>query len=453
MNGPRKQEFESQIRHQIRAVYEKTKQIAFLPDWRATSPRHLEPFLFGTKTQQACWSTDAAGGNEEDLERLKSLGSFINPLFVNSMDSREEFSVHHTTDPLICFHLAKAFDSEDNNSHVQHMVRTAKQQFQAWCDSWMQTSQFGKVCIRLHCGDAISLCHRLQNMGQCKLPLFTSQWRAVELDLDGDSTELYTSNVADWAGILALLPAVIPLMNPHPAAILYTNFLVPAADKTSETLEEALCCDPTTMFALIGLAPMGHLTKSTLDMSSRDLAIFMVAMLLNKSDQTFKGMGWNFLRIPWKYPSSGDGRVVQADSVHSVSTADPDRLASFLFSTYLKMFGALRFYTRAGFIMLIALVRRKTETDWPHCINQLSKKMHADRSLPKGSNRIQEVLAWLHIVGLWDSPEFFRRPVRSSESFRSFEASWQRLYILSEHPTPPHIIFMTLAVPALRSTP
>ena len=246
--------------------------------------------------------------------------------------------------------------------------------------------------------------------------------------------------------------------------MLYTESLLQTALKTSEALREMLCCDPTTMFAILGVAPVGYLTKVSSSMSGRDDVILN---MLSLGASPTKGQKQCLMRIPWTYPASGDSKVVQAKQFRMNPELESKPLTRMLFCMYQKMFaheilgslgalvrrqfqtplsGDLRFYTRASFVMVLALIKSRIRTNWEDLMGMLVHEIMTDTSMPIGSNQLQELLCWLHLTAVWDDPAFFRQPVRDSEVFKLFESFWLRLPIIFQKPAP-HVVYIAMAVP------
>ena len=467
--GAQKRDFQTKFQAQIQRLHDThTKGRHVYTGFRAASPKHFQSLDTMASIFQQYWTTGVIGGNQGDVAELKSSGSVVNPLLAVSSAPIGDFAVHYGTDPAMSFHLAEVFDSDDKSSYPRQIVKLAKEQFGKWSQVWAEGARAGKVCVSVHCGDAIALCHKIQARNGSRMPLFTSLWRPEELVFDESLPKKFdvidTSNLADSVGLLAILPAAIPLLEPNPAAMIYTETLLQAALTASDALKEMLCCDPTTMFAILGIAPVGYLTKVSSSVSGG--AEVMLEILTLQKEPITRQMQF-LMRIPWKYPASGDSKVVQAQQIHMVPELKPQPLARLFFCVYQKMFAHenlrslpnlfrrqlqtplsadLRFYTRASFAIFLALIKARIRTDWGQFMQLLVDEIMNDRSMPIGSNQIQELLCWLHLTEAWDD-DFFRQPVRAQEFFRTFKPLWLRLPIIFQPSNPPHIVFVAMAVP------
>ena len=462
------------IRSQIKALHEKhTKDSTVLSGFRAASPKQLQSLDTMGSIFQDYWTTGVIGGNQDDLADLKSAGNVVNPMLAVSSGPDGDFALHYGTDPVMSFHLATVFDSTDEGDYSRQIVKVAKAQFQKWCEAWAQEAKAGKVRIRIHCGDALAFCHKLQSRPGSRMPIYVSQWKAEELVFDEDLNRLPrkfnvidTSNLADIVGLLAILPAAVPLLDPHPAAMLYTEFLAPGLWKSSDALTEMLCCEPTSLFVILGVAPVGYLTKVSSDMSGRDNVLLEV--LSSDVDPSKMGAKQSLMRIPWKYPASGDNKIVRAGQVHMVPNSEPEMLARLFFNLYQKMFanedigssfssfsdkfeksvmsGGRPCYTRASLVLFLALIKGRIRTKWPDFMDSLLHKIAYDSSNRAGGTQMQELICWLHLTGVYDDV-FFQQPIRASQIVREFEPFWLRLPIVFHQPTPPHTVYVVLTIP------
>ncbi|KAA8564203.1 hypothetical protein EYC84_011149 [Monilinia fructicola] len=80
------------------------------------------------------WEYGVIGGNSQDVEALARHGRRVNPLMAIS-SAGDTFAVAHSSDPILGFNLASAFD-DDNASEQERKesaVMLAKSQFREWC--------------------------------------------------------------------------------------------------------------------------------------------------------------------------------------------------------------------------------------------------------------------------------------------------------------------------------
>ena len=416
--GNQAKDYEARKRSEIKKLWEtRTKGMGVIGAFRAASPRCVESFDTIVAAFQGYWRTGVIGGNEADVKDLNSMGSAVNPMLSVSSAPDGKFAAHYGTDPLMSFHIAEIFDSNQESGYLEESIKIAKGQFGQWCLTWAKAARSGRVKVLVHCGDAIAFCHGLQNVENSQIPLFNSLWRSEQFVVAKDGAEgppkkfdvIDTSNLVDSVGMLAVLPATVPLLETRPTSMLYTETLLQAALKTSDALQEMLCFEPTTIFAILGVAPVGYLTKVTSDMTGRD-DLLMDILAQSGASSGFKQKQC-LLRIPWKFPASGDLRAVKDDKFQFVPQVEPDGLANVFFGLYQKMFlhekldpssmmrqiqnplsGDLRFYTRASLAIFLAFVKERTRTDWGVCMKSLIEKVEADRSMLIGSNQIQELL-------------------------------------------------------------
>lgn len=353
------------------------------------------------------WETGVVAGNDDDVSALhRDNSGRVNPLMSISSDLSGKFAVHYGSDPLLGFHLAEAFDvSKPESKSIASLVQLAKAQFYAWCHSFGKYSSNRAVSILIHCGEAVSFAHELQNIGSSAiLPTnthtYVKPWSGALLNLKECENISHrfdiidTSNVIDHVGILNVLPAVVPLLKGRPSSILYNETLLKGADQPDKTLETLLHANVTTLSMLFGITPVGHVIGSTTDPAHVDRQLALVPDTLGKQGQ-FR------MRFPWCPAFHGDRAVSQFSSDTDEPSLrlvreDPHQLASFFMQTYLSMFreaedisirmevmmrkmtnplaGDLDFYTRLTLVGLIALAN-----GWQRLQNEDRTEVFVDR--------------------------------------------------------------------------
>lgn len=434
------------------------------------------------------WMSGVTGGNKEDKISLgKNFKGCINPMFMISSAPNSEFAVHYGSDPLLGFHLAEAFDSKKfGSSLVDCVVKTAKSQFRSWCHCFLKTASEGRVKIIFHCGDAISLCHKLQDQNASKVnlskspPIFIGPWTSAPLSLDGSNCGLNTmfdvidtSNLADHVGVLNVLPAVVPLLSRKASSVFYVESLLQVSEDLSQSLRTMLCSDVSTMSLILGLSPTGHLLGVTTD---------AVDPLRLSIPQQFPGrQRQDRFRTTWKVPELGDMRAFEERKRHPEINYrvafDAEQLGDYFFSIYLKMFayenwgaamssmsltsvrrqitlplsGDLRYYTRLSLVSLLRLAKSNIVTDWAKCMNRFLEMVQNDRTLPIGQNSLQELILNLHMYGVREDESLKQSPldleIASTISTRS--RSLLKVLFNGRGPPPP-VIHVALVVPRNR---
>ncbi|TGO33934.1 hypothetical protein BHYA_0220g00090 [Botrytis hyacinthi] len=321
------------------------------------------------------WDHGVIAGNSHDVEALKHDGQLVNPLMALT-SAGNVFAISSSSDPLLGFRLASAFDNSNSSQEelAEVVVKLAKDQFQEWCASFGERVREKGMAIRLYCGDALRFSYALQSLGGNGTPetkllsLFTTAWRSTPLTLDDPGTVsgipkfdvIDTNNLADPLGILNLLPAISPLLSRKATSVLFTETLSLYTKDPVEILSHILCCNITTFSLLLGLAPSGHLFGFTTYAVGLD-AQRQFSVHRNNSDSYH-------MRVEWRYPNLDDpaGREL---------IFEPHELALFFFKLYLRMFeiesmspttvreiNCLR-YTRLGFSTLVCLAKACVKND------------------------------------------------------------------------------------------
>ena len=429
------------------------------------------------------WKTGVAAGNSHDVSRLNGKGE-VNPMFAVSSAASRDFAVHYGTEPLLGFHLPEAFQEERSkqrggvSEQSKRAVAIAKSQFKAWCESFADYNNKGRVQINFFWGEALALSHDLQlaitlNQSPSKLAsTYVKPWSGRSLLLDGHVTFttpfdiIDTSNLGDHVGLINILSATVPLLRRSASSVLYTESLLMAAENILASLSAALCSDVVTFSLLIGLAPSGLLTGVTLDAVSNETAVF------NILQGDIGGQKQYRMRVSWKYPQFSDANVVGVlgSSTGSDIQArfEARELAVYLFDIYKTMFAhedvskamakllttsggrykvELQRYTRAGMAALLRLVRATVQVDWDQTMHIFNNHLETDRSLIVGSNSLQEMYMHLHNFGVWTVDCLKRSPNQLSGGFGlSLRSTSSEQGVLATDNIPP-IVHLVLLVP------
>ena len=433
------------------------------------------------------WKTGVAAGNSHDIARLNGKGE-VNPMFAVSSAASRDFAVHYGTEPLLGFHLPEAYQAEsskqrgDVSEQSNRAVAIAKSQFKAWCESFADYNNKGRVQISFFCGEALALSHDLQlaitlNQSSSQLArTYVKPWSGRPLLLDGHvkfTTPfdiIDTSNLGDHVGLINILSATVPLLRRSASAVLYTESLLMSSENILASLSTALGSDVVTFSLLIGLAPSGLLTGVTLDAVSNETATFNFLQGDTGPQKQYR------MRISWKYPQFSDSNVlgVLGSSTGSDLQArfEAKELAVYLFDIYKTMFahedfskamarlttnltttGAERFmvelqrYTRAGMAALLRLVRATVQVDWDQTMHIFNNHLETDRSLIVGSNSLQELYVHLHNLGVWTVDVLKSSPHQLSGGFGlSLRSTSNEQGILAADNAPP-IVHLVLVVP------
>jgi hypothetical protein len=409
---------------------------------RSTGPHWMRAVKVLSSCFQKYWKTGVVAGNSGDKNDLKRCAAGrANPLMAISSAPYGAFAVHYGSDPLLGFHLASAFDNESSDeTYAVKVVELAKSQFREWCRVFRDQHRAETIKVRVFCGDALRFCYELQSLYLSSsiewrndtLRLYTSPWYSKPLDLQkthcpnrvGETQGFQiidTSNLVDHLGLLNLLPATTPLLSKHTTLVLFTDCLLRASGKTTDTLSALLCSDVTTTSFLCGLAPTGHLLGYATEAYGIDAA---TQMTLNQSG----GQTQCYLKVAWRSPTFGDlGGEGHGSSMKTTRVVfQENQLLSYFFGLYKAMFSYenlsslmevvmrqskspssidFRHYNRMSFVGLLGLAKsRHVTADWDAFIISLVDMIECDRELLVGLNQLQELYVLLHLTGLYSNP-------------------------------------------------
>ncbi|KAI0321948.1 hypothetical protein OF83DRAFT_1096596 [Amylostereum chailletii] len=351
----------------------------------------------------------------------------LNPTFVYTQSSGEEFIVHYGTDAISTFHLAPLFAANKAAPKPQAMIDMAQAQFKEWCSSFRRvvTDSLPKVVVRFFAGDALSLSRALHHCSctsETLAPTYMIPWQTSVLELDGEEygpnanprapvtfDVIDSSNLADHVGLLNILVVTQPLLLRKPSSVLYTETLLPMGADSITGFTDQVCGDLTVLSVLLDLVPSSFVSKFTSISNSHEI-------ILQRSS---KAGSQYHERTAWKVLSLSDaGAFRELCGSHIPVAFEAKQLGTFLFGLYLNMFahesvtwqreqaqkGTLtRFllhYTRGSFVSLLRLVRSRQLVDWEHTLDVLFKFLNTDRTLMLGLNSYQDLCVQLHILNL-----------------------------------------------------
>ncbi|KAG9528552.1 hypothetical protein KCU93_g4320, partial [Aureobasidium melanogenum] len=431
----RTEEEDFEVRQAIMSVHDSNVQAMVTSGERYAGAHGVSACGIIRDAFNAFWRTGVVAGNDQDTSILREDdGGRVNPLM--SVSQSDKFDVHRTSDPLVGFHLAEVFDvPQPAGAALNSLARLAKSQFSEWLNTFASSIASSSVNIMNHCGDAVNFSYALRSIQGCTtIPSYTyfynKPYSAVPLDPPSSVVTSYdvidTSNVMDHIGLLALLPAVVPLLSERPGSVLYTDNLVQGSEKSERLLETLLHSNVTMSSLLLGVAPTGYLLGS---MTDSTLVEQFHDMVPSSNQKQYR------VRVSWQRAAQGDSMVPTVKSASYHLNMDPRELASYFMQTYLAMFretedlsiwsevltrkktrplaGDVDYYSRLTLVTLIASAKRIISTDWQECVGALVQMMKDDTSLCWGSKRLQELYMHLHLSGLWHIPALEEGPLRA----------------------------------------
>ncbi|KAH7906338.1 hypothetical protein BJ138DRAFT_1094271 [Hygrophoropsis aurantiaca] len=416
-------------------VREKTKGKYTTASSRSAGPVFVDSMPVVSNHFERFWSTGCS---------LQTSQTFTlpNPTFAYSMAGKK-FAVHYGVDPLASFHLAEIFAPIQNSTQkkgqvqkitVDTAVAAAQNQFYRWCTATSQLlyrnqSSSSSFKLRFFIGDALSFCCALrasQVITEQALPLHTAPWKASFICLDnqeyGPSMEspaptmfnvIETSNILDHVGLLNVLTCTSPLLISSPSSTLYTEGLLPAGDNPLAGILEHICGDLPVISLLIGLVPIGFVSRFTTQSNMHDV----LSHAINGSE-----MSQFHDRLAWKSTMTAMPLGPESDAKQTISLSS-DQLVNVLFDVYTKMFASenitnkfaqlqardtralhgtsIIHYMRRSFAEFIRTVMCRIETDWSKVMEPFCDMVTMDRNLLTGMNNYQDLCLQFHRLGVY----------------------------------------------------
>lgn len=418
---------------------------------RPLGPEVLEPCM------EAVYHFRNSGVTHTRSEDIK-IATNINPTFAYSSQG-EGFMAHHRTTLLSAFHLAQAFIPNDvtpappYSSSLDHLFGTIHSQFFSWCGAFRRrltpTHHECLVTVRVIVADALAFCNALSTTRPGHHSPRVSPWRGAILDLDwmtGNAPRSFdiieTSNLSDNYGMLNIVVASSALLKRCPTSVLYTETLsspIISGTPSKTSLGQRLCGDVAILSILLDLAPISA------------IAGYTTSPVLYDSPAMDRHQ-----RIAWKKPSQLSG----LSTSYSPVAFGTSELAEVLFNIYLQIFSrenhsdlkrqkwtlrTLLFkcsihYSRSSFAHFLFGVSRSVAADWENVIDELVKRIVRDRTLPIGSNYVQDLLLQLYLMGLYRESAFLpQKHVLIMNKIHGPFCSWKT--------APPPTVYLAFTVP------
>lgn len=426
---------------------------------RSAGPLWFEAIAVVSDLFDRYWDTGVTTLDPKEIAEA----SCVNPTFAYAM-SGEAFPMHYGTDPLLSYHLARAFvplksGPTDGHGFTKNhdLYRAIKEQFHQWCKSFKSslsdTQEPPKIIIRLFVGDAIAFSLALQSHASDQTifsGMYTAPWSAVELVLDGGDyagdgrylapllfNVIDTSNLTDHLGLLNILTITIPLLSRHPSSALYTEMLLCSGEDAINGFTDRVCADIPAISLLLGLVPSTYVSKFTTHSNIHEILAYRAKLISTQFHE----------RIAWKTAYMGDTLAVQADDdVSRPASFDAKSLAKLLFGIYLKMFAeegmfgmtkgspkvteaaisaaTIIHYVRGSFAALLRIVKHRVRTDWTLVMNSLDEFLVKDRTFLLGGNNYQDLFCQLHLLGVHSIETLLPQKVAQFDKSRGRFQQW-----------------------------
>ncbi|KIW31445.1 uncharacterized protein PV07_03095 [Cladophialophora immunda] len=351
--------------------------------------------------------------------KLIATSTCLNPTF----STMHELSlVYASMEPLQSFHLATAYAPLKKDSpfipnsrtlpRLNPLAQAATRQFQTWAETFRRAKN--RLTIRFTSSDALAFCHVLQHhavrhnsqgafqyrdrLRYEQLVLDPVEYRS-RLPAENMFDVIDTSNLVDHWGSLNILAACRPLLKPGTTSTIYME-LLQLRDESLEPYSKGLLCgDVVTVSLLFGLNPIQFWTNTT----------------------TFSSHPETMARSMAEPGTGGQARFIMVwKNANMLGVKfDPDHLARFVYSMYLRMFehekpttqsskaanrlARIQFpqYTRAGLAVILSLIKDANFVDFTVFLERLHACLSSGlaQEMP-GSQYAQSLDLHLHEFGL-----------------------------------------------------
>ncbi|EXJ58996.1 hypothetical protein A1O7_06427 [Cladophialophora yegresii CBS 114405] len=326
-----------------------------------------------------------------------------------------------STEPFQSFHLATAYapltkdsplrPAQSEGKDTTIIAKAAITAFRAWCKRFRSAGQ--SLSLRFTVSDALRFCQVLQTYKArscANLPLWyrdvmhyeplTLDAMQYPVDCSGIAAfdVINTSNLVDFIGCLNLLAATAPLLK-NEGSTVYMELLLLRDESLHAYANDIMCGDIPTISALFGL----NLIQYWSNVST--YSPYAECVLKALSDADAKCQGRSILM--WKRANFNN------------IDFDPQELAQFVYQMSLRMFhheskAAVRaktwtqlfrhpaqHYTRAGFAIILKVIRENRVVDFGVFIEQLSTLLSDDRHLDMGPCYQHSLFVHLHQLCLF----------------------------------------------------
>ncbi|KAI0074900.1 hypothetical protein K474DRAFT_1600754 [Panus rudis PR-1116 ss-1] len=424
---------------------------------RSAGPLWMDATKPISKAFDHFWSTGITSADSQDI----ATSTHVNPTFAFSREG-EGFVAHYGTLPLFAFHLAPTWISECGDP-VRGMYDLARSTFSCWCNSFSGCirEDRNKVIIRILYADVLSACHTLASFVVNKAITSNhrvSPWSVESIVLDGGDyaktspheapstfSVIDTSNLSDHIGLVNILVASRPLLSPSPTSTLYTESLLMFGEDATSSFIARMLGDISTMSTALDITPIDHVSKFATHSSLHEILPYKLSGVTGQYHE----------HIPWKIPS-----LIEKKHKTSALTMTPQSVVALLFEVYLSMFSCENMmsklknstpkwinkqrsnhYCRPSFALFILEAQRRIATDWTQVMRELVNAILSDRQLLTGSNNMQDLLCYLHILALYPIETLYPPGVDEALLAQKLVSRLNSWY------TVPPILCVTLVVP------
>ncbi|KAH7154912.1 TCP-1/cpn60 chaperonin family-domain-containing protein [Dactylonectria estremocensis] len=385
---------------------------------------------------------------------------FPNPLLAALLSENER--MHWSSDPVLGYHLATAYASLSDSSplkpkNVEEGTKAAvaaATQFGEWIKAFKLV--FGKrFVVQFAVADALTFCHSLQNAVATSkgANLYRKLWDSRPLNLNNiyygrggaglaEFDAIDTSNLSDHIGAMNILVAAGPLLKDQPWASISTELMIQSGGVHKHSLEDILLGDAATISLLLGFSPVQYWTNAKCESHVDELFLSMINKS-NKEKQYFFRT-----RVYWKSDDQFAGYAQARGKLH-IEAKSLARLILPLFcrmfetenpakpvAAFLKRSNMYPHFHRGSFAVLLKLVMRRVQTDWPVMCTELLRISAQDPSMMLASNQVQDLCSQLHLLDV-NTEAWILNQIVHNPGLGSFNA-WK--------PIPP-VVAVTVVIP------
>lgn len=433
-------DFPSKRKKAIRQAFEKVFKTFGLEKWAqpgistARSAGPLVASAAGPASAQIknYWKTGTTFFQQKDVAAAK----LVNPTFAYSL-AGEGCALHYGTDPMMGFHFAALFGNANGRVAAADMVRTAKEEFYAWCAAFYRVVSDAarappRLCFFL--AEATAACRALSAFsatGTLNLGVPVAQFRTQLIRLDKSEyaegsvkasfNVVETSNLVDYVGLLHILVAASPLMASSPFSVLYTESLLFRGEDATKEFAQALYGHIGTMGLLLDLCPIDYLCGFTTRSNTHEI------MMYDETSKKEPVVTQYHQVTTWKSPTLCDSSVASHGSQPCLPPVfDARQLGTFLFDVYHAMFEqedtpifvaqnernmhrALAWankidYMRESFVLLLKRIRercRLSPAPWRDVMDRFFEHEQGDMTMPMNTVNRNDLYAHLHKHGVY----------------------------------------------------
>lgn len=381
-----------------------------------------------SQTYRHFWESGTSAGSEK--------ADHTNPLFGTP---NERLILHYGTEPFLGYHLATAYMPIAENSPLKPNLpkpnatgngyRVAFGQFCTYAKAFRTFAD--RCVIRFANSDALAFCHALQHLQSADKSegtgWYSDNWSYEPLSLDSqDYTDsksqtgapllfdmVDTSNLVDHLGCLNLLVAASPLLKPTPMSTMCMEMLVLRNENIHSQINTLVSGDLAAVSLLFGLTPVQYWTGTTAACNLYDSLNEMVPNSTNEQSRFI---------MCWKSNMAIGNSPVPTEQI--ALKFDARQLAVLVYRMYLDMFkdeswenrlstspemlnkNPYEHYTRAGLSAILRLIKNSNFVDWVPFIGFSMDLILNDPKLQMGSHYIQGLILHLHMLRIYDTPEF-----------------------------------------------